>query len=149
MIFALIFGVLLGGLCVFLFMSMQSERSIKTFENIESSAATRRAMQAYQHEDAAIAIWELRHLADREAEQIRHEHVYTNEAKASLLMTRARLARLYHQQGNDPAAQTNSEIAISLLRGFPGNNRTATNLQSLLEFLRLTDAKATKEPRYR
>ncbi len=149
MIFALIFGVLLGGLCVFLFMSMQSERSIKTFEDVEAAAATRRAMEAYQHEDPVIAIWELRHLADREAEQFRHEHVYTNQAKAALLMTRARLARLYHQQGNEPAAQTNSEIAISLLREFPGNNSTATNLESLLEFLRLTDAKATKEPPYR
>lgn len=149
MIFALIFGVLLGGLGVFLFMSMQSERTVKVLEGAAATSATRRAMQAYQHENPPIAIWELHHLADLEAEQVRRERVYTNEARAALLMTRARLARLYHEQGNDPAAQTNSQIAISLLRDFPGNNTTATNLESLLEFLRLTDAKATREPQYK
>jgi hypothetical protein len=148
MIFALIFGVLLGGMAVFFYMSSQSERTVNNFAGAQSAGATSRAMQAYQHEDPAIAIWELRHLADREAEQLRRERVYTNAATAALLMTRARLARLYHEQGKDPEAQTNAQLAISLLRGFPGNNTTATNLESLLEFLRATDAKARKEPKY-
>jgi len=149
MIFALIFGLLLGGTGVFLYMSKKSQRAINSFQAAESADATGRAMQAYQHEDPAIAIWELRHLADREAEQLRQELVYTNAAKAELLMTRARLARLYHEQGKEPEAQTNAQLAISLLREFPGNNATATNLSSLLEFLRATDAKAKKEPKYR
>ena len=148
MIFALVFGALLGGMAVFLYMSNKSERTIKTLEGRESASATDRAMQAYQHEQPDIAIWELRHLADREAEQLRRERVYTNAAKAALLMTRTRLARLYHEQGKEPQAQTNAQLAISLLRGFPGNNTTATNLESLLEFLRATDAKAKKEPKY-
>jgi hypothetical protein len=148
MIFALIFGALLGGTGAFLYMSKKSERAIKIFEAAESAGATDRAMQGYQHEDPAIAIWELRHLADREAEQLRRERVYTNAAKAALLMTRARLAKLYHEQGKEPEAQTNAQIAISLLRGFPGNNTTATNLSSLLDFVRATDAKAKKEPKY-
>jgi hypothetical protein len=148
MIFALIFGALLGGTGVFLYMSKKSERAIKVFEDAHSAVATGRAMQAYQHEDASIAIWELRHLADREAEQLRRERVYTNAAKTELLMTRARLAKLYRDQGKEPEAQTNAQIAISLLRELPGNNSTATNLSSLLEFLRATDAKAKKEPKY-
>ncbi len=148
MIFALIFGALLGGMGVFLYMSKKSERTIKILENGESADATGRAMQAYQHEDPAIAIWELRHLADREAEQIRRERIYTNAAKAALLMTRARLARLYQKQGKEPEAQTNAQVAISLLREFPGNNTTATNLAGLLEFLRATDARAKQEPKY-
>ena len=149
MIFALIFGLLLGGTGVFLYMSKKSQRAIHSFQAAESANATGRAMQAYQHEDPAIAIWELLHLADREAEQLRQELVYTNAAKAELLMTRARLARLYLEQGKELEAQTNAQLAISLLREFPGNNATATNLSSLLEFLRVTDAKAKKEPRYR
>lgn len=148
MIFALIFGALLGGMGVFWYLSKKSERAINRFAAAESADATGRAMQAYQHEDPAIAIWELRHLAEREAEQLRQERVYTNAAKAALLMTRARLARLYHEQGKEPEAQTNAQIAISLLSGFPGNNATATNLSSLLEFLRATDAKAKKERKY-
>jgi len=148
MIFALIFGALLGGTGVFFYISKKSERAIKIFEDAESAGATGRAMQAYQHEDPATAIWELRHLADREGERLRRERVYTNAAKAALLMTRARLAKLYYDQGKEPEAQTNAQIAISLLRGFPGNNTTATNLSSLLEFLRATDAKAKKEPKY-
>lgn len=148
MIFALVFGLLLGGIALFAYMSKKLERDLKVFEGAESAAATSRAMQAYQHEDPAIAIWELRHLADSEGEQLRREHVYTNAAKAALLMTRARLAKLYHAQGKDPEAQTNAQIAISLLAGFPGNRTTATNLESLLEFLRQTDDKAKKEPKY-
>jgi hypothetical protein len=133
---------------MFFYTSKQSERTLKIFAGAESAGATRRAMQAYQHEDPAVAIWELRHLADREAEELRRERVYTNAATAALLMTRARLARLYHEQGKDPEAETNAQLAIALLRGFPGNNTTATNLDSLLEFLRATDAKAKKEPKY-
>ena len=148
MIFALIFGALLGGTGLYLYMSKNSERTIGSFQTAESAGATGRAMQAYQHEEPAIAIWELRHLADREGEQLRREPVYTNAAKAELLMTRARLAKLYHEQGKELEAQTNAQIAIDLLRGFPGNNATATNLSSLLEFLRATDAKAKKEPKY-
>ncbi len=148
MTFALIFGVLLGAIGMFFYVSSRCERTLKIFEGSESATATSRAMQAYQHEDPAIAIWELRHLADREADELRRERVYTNSAKASLLMTKARLARLYHEQGKDPEAQTNAQTAISLLREFPGNNTTATNLESLLEFLRATDAKAKSEPKY-
>ena len=148
MIFALIFGLLLGGIVMFAYVSKKFEQNLKIFESAESAGATSRAMQAYQHEDPAIAIWELRHLADIEGEHLRREGVYTNAAKAALLMTRARLAKLYHAQGKEPEAQTNAQIAISLLSGFPGNRTTATNLESLLEFLRATDDKAKKEPKY-
>src|SRR5690348_4553955 len=148
MIFALIFGLLLGGIATFAYLSKIYEQRLKNLEAVESTVATSRAMQAYQNEEPAIAIWELRHLADLEAQQLHQEHVYTNAAKAALLMTRARLAKLYHAQGKEPEAQTNAQSAISLLRGFPGNRTTATNLESLLEFVRETDDKAKKESRY-
>src|SRR5690349_21490881 len=148
MIFALIFGVLLGGIVMFAYMSKKFEQNLKSLEGVESARAASRAMQAYQHEDPAIAIWELRHLAESEGEQLRRERIYTNAAKAALLMTRARLAKLYHARGKDPEAKTNAQIAISLLLGFPGNRTTATNLDSLLEFVRATDDKAKREPKY-
>lgn len=148
MIFALIFGLLLGGIVTFVYLSKNFDRKLTALEDAKSTATTSRAMQAYQHEDPAIAIWELRHLADSEGEELRRETVYTNAAKAELLMTRARLAKLYHAQGRDPEAQTNAQIAISLLSGFPGNRTTATNLESLLKFVRETDDKAKKEPKY-
>jgi hypothetical protein len=147
-VFVLVFGVLLGGAAAFLYMSKESEQTLKNIEGAESARADSRAMQAYQHEDPAIAIWELRHLADRQAEEVRKERTYTNEAKAALLMTRARLAKLYHEQGREREAQTNAQIAISMLSAFPGTNATVTNLPSLLERLRQTDTQAKQQPRY-
>ncbi len=45
-------------------------------------------------------------------------------------MTRTRLAELYHEQGKEPEAQTNAQLATSLLRGFAGKTTTATDLES-------------------
>ncbi len=147
-IISLFLGALLAGTGVFLYMSKKSEQTLEIFEGAESAHAESRAMQAYQHEDHAIAIWELRHLADRQAEEVRKERVYTNEARAALLMTRARLAKLYQEQGRESEAQTNAQIAVSMLSAFPGTNTTVTNLASLLERLRETDSRAKQLPKY-
>ena len=135
-----LFVALLAGVGVFLYMEKESDQTLKIFEGAESSRAYSRAMQAYQHEAPAIAIWELSHLAERLTEEVRQERVYTNEAKATLLMTRARLAKLYHERGKEHEAQTNAQIAISMLSAFRGTNTTVTNLASLLEHLRQSEA---------
>ncbi len=45
-------------------------------------------------------------------------------------------------------AQTNAQIAVSMLSAFPGTNTTVTNLASLLERLRETDSRAKQLPKY-
>src|SRR5215210_4029998 len=109
---AFILGALLAGSGVFLYMTNDSQQMLSTFEEAESARAAIRAKQAYQHEEPTIAIWELRHLADMQTDELRQEQVYTNEVRAALLMTRARLAKLYHEQGRESEAQTNAQIAI-------------------------------------
>lgn len=68
-------------------MSNQAEQTLKIFEGAESARAHNRALQAYQHEDHAIAIWELRHLAEIQAGEVRQQSVSTNESKAALVIT--------------------------------------------------------------
>jgi hypothetical protein len=141
---AFIVDAVLAGAGVFLFIARESQQTQSVFQGARSAYAMSRAMQAYQHEEPAVAVWELRHLADMQSEELRDERVHTNEVRAALLMTRARLAKLYHEQGREPEAQTNAQMAIAL----PGTNTTVTNLPSLLDRLRQTDAQSKKEPKY-
>src|SRR6267154_5291824 len=109
-VIALVLGALMAGVGVFWYMAKESQQTLSIFEGAEFARASSRAMQAYQHEEPAIAIWELRHLADMEAEQLRRERVTTNEVKVAMLITRARLAKLYLQQRLELEAQTNANI---------------------------------------
>ena len=148
-VIAFVVGGLIAGAAVFCYMAKESHQTLSVFEGTEHAHARSRAMQAYQHEEPAVAIWELRHLADLEAEELHQGTVYTNEARAALLMTRARLARLYHHEGREPEAQTNANLAILLLNELSPTNSTVTNLTTLLERLQRTDAQANQEPSYK
>lgn len=141
-------GALLAGAGVFFYISWESQQFRTIFEGAEAARASTRAKQAYQHEEPAIAVWELRHLADLQTEELRKERVATNEIRAGLMMTRARLAKLYNQQGREAEAQTNANIAIRLLNEMAKTNPTVTNLATLLEHIQRSDAKAKQEPRY-
>ena len=147
-IIAFILGTLLAAAGVFVHMMKQEQKVLSIFKEGESARAAQRAKQAYQHEEPAIAIWELRHLVDVQTDKFRKEQVHTNEARAVLLITRARLAKLYHEQGREAEAQSNAQIAIKLLEAFSRTNNTVMNLPTLLEHLGRTDSRATKEPKY-
>lgn len=95
-----------------------------------------------------IAIWELRHLADVQAEELRAGRTDTNAAAAALLMTRARLAKIYQEQGRTAEAQTNAQLALKLLGGLPVPSRKITNMETLLENVRKTDLLMQKQPKY-
>jgi hypothetical protein len=146
-IIGLILGALLAVFGMFFYMENLLEDTVKTLNEAEIAKAHSQAMQAYQHEAPNIAIWELRHLADIETDQLQHERVYTNEIRGSLIVTRARLAKLYHGEGLENEAQTNAQIAISLLKTYSGK-QTVTNLTSLLDHLQEADEQLKKEPKY-
>jgi hypothetical protein len=148
--FLFLLGALLAGLGVFVYMAKDTQQALGIFEGAEYAQASSRTLQAYQHEPPAIAIWELRHLADIETEQLRvGGRTYgTNGMRIALMITQSRLAKLYHEQAMEAEAQTNAAAAICLLNVASATNSTITNLTSLLERLERTDAQAKKEPRY-
>ena len=146
----LLTGALFAGAGVFIFMAKDTERALTLFQTAECARASSRAMQAYQHEEPGIAVWELHHLADIETEYLQRGggDYGSNGMKSALMVTRSRLAKLYHQQGRKAEAQTNANAAIQLFSELAATNASVTNLESLLECLSRADAQAKREPRY-
>ena len=136
---ALAAGTVIGGLAAWCYVTKEWEDVFPEFTRPEYDHAYKRAMQAYYQQEPRIAIWELAHLATLQEELLGRERVHTNELRASLVLTRARLARLYTQTDKQPEAATNAGIAIHLLSGFSGTNTLATNLPTLLEHLQRFD----------
>ncbi len=62
-VFSFLAGALIAGVGVFYYMAKDSVDSAMLFALGDGATAHTRAMQAYQHEEPSIAIWELRHLA--------------------------------------------------------------------------------------
>lgn len=141
----LVIAFLLGTLIVaggaFWYETKQSEdfaKALKLLKAGELATAYTRAMAAYRDEDPRIAIWELTHLIALEQEDLKLG-LETNGALAGLMLTHARLARLYHQQGREVEAQTNADEAISFMRKLPGPDTAVTNLAGLLARLQELD----------
>ncbi len=115
-------------------------QALKLLKSGEEASAYTRAMSAYRDGDPSIAIWELTHLVALEKEEL-DLGVQTNGPLAELMLTHARLAKLYHHQGREAEAQTNADEAICFMRKLPRPDTTVTNLATLLVRLQEFDAR--------
>ncbi|HLH52350.1 MAG TPA: hypothetical protein VKY92_01845 [Verrucomicrobiae bacterium] len=115
-------------------------QALKLLKSGELATAYTRAMSAYRQEEPSIAIWELSHLVALEQENL-ELGLETNGAVAGLMLTHARLAKLYHQEGREAEAQTNADEAISLMRKLPKPDAMVTKMAMLLIRLQSFDAR--------
>jgi hypothetical protein len=120
-------------------------QALKILKSGEYATAYTRAMSAYRKEQPGVAIWELSHLVALEQENLKIGFE-TNEVLAGLMLTHARLAKLYHQEGQEDPAGTNANEAISIMRRLPRPDQTVTNLTTLLVRLEEFDG---REPQNR
>ncbi|SRR6266496_3951217 len=93
-------GALIVGGGVFYFMLRISEESFALAAQRDCAAAQTRAMQAYLHEGPAVAIWELRQLADLQNESVRLEA--DSDRSRNWQLTEDDGARYHRAQGNGP-----------------------------------------------
>ena len=118
--------------------SQKFSEALKLLKSGEFATAYSRAMAAYKHQEPSIAIWELSHLIALEQDEVK-SGFGTNGSLAGLMLTHARLAKLYHQEGREAEAITNADEAISYMRKLPRPDTTATNLPTLLVRLKEFD----------
>jgi|SRR5579862_3034414 len=115
-------------------------QALKLLKSGEFATAYTRAMSAYRQEEPSIAIWELSHLVALEQENLKLG-LETNGAVAGLMLTHARLAKLYHQESREAEAGTNADKAIAFMRTLPRPDTSVTNLTALLLRLQEFDAR--------
>lgn len=143
LLLAFFLGAIIVGGAAFWYETRQRDefsRALKLLKSEGYATAYVRAMAAYRDEEPTIAIWELTHLAALEQEEVKLG-VETKGASAGLMLTYARLAKLYHQQGHEAAAETNAAQAIFYMRTLPRPDTTVTNLPTLLARLQEFDAR--------
>lgn len=138
LIIAFLLGALVAAGGAFWYEAKQREQfaqALKLLRSGEEATAYTRAMSAYRDEDPKIAIWELTHLVAIEKENL-NLGLETNGELAGLMLTHARLARLYHQEGREAEAQTNADEAMVLMGKLHKPDPAITNMATLLVRLR-------------
>ena len=143
LLLAFFLGVLIaGGVAAWYEINQMNQvsNSLKLLKSGEYAAAYTRAMSAYRQEQPAIAIWELTHLLQTEHDEL-ELGIDRRASLTELMLTHARLAKLYQQQGQEAQAQTNAQQAISFMQQLPKPDTTVTNLPSLLARLQEFDAR--------
>ena len=141
-------GALIAGLGVFYFMAKESGESAMLWVFGDSARAHARAMQAYQHENPDVAVWELRHLVEVLSDHLEHGVEGPRSMRLQLFLAHGRLARLYQKMGDLENAQQCAEEAIAYNRRYSPTNHVATNIVSVLNLIQEFDKRAKVEPRY-
>ena len=147
-IVAFILGALIAGLGVWALMARDAARSFVLFALGDSVRAETRAIQAYQHEPPAVAIWELRHLAD-----LQHEYAArgVDDGKTGLMhdvITHGRLAGLYRTIGDQSNTTIHANIAIQAFLRATKPGSPITNAEALLGWIQLLDQRTRPEGQY-
>jgi hypothetical protein len=141
-------GALIAGVGVFYYTAQDSVDSAMLFALGDGAKAHTRAMQAYQHEEPSVAIWELRHLADLQAEHLKHGMDSERNLQLQLFLTHGRLASLYQREGAPEHAHEHGEKAIAYYAQYSPTNQFATNMTSLLDLIQQFDARAKVESKH-
>jgi hypothetical protein len=147
-VLGLLAGALIASGGVWYLMQRESNKTAMMFAFGDGAKAQQRAMQAYQHEDPDVAIWELRHLAELKAEHLRRGLDSSRSLQMWLFLTHGRLAKLYRQKTRESNALIHAEMAIAAYKHVNPTNSTITNFTTLLEWIQKIDERATKETRY-
>jgi spore cortex formation protein SpoVR/YcgB (stage V sporulation) len=143
LVIAFLLGALVAAGGAFWYEDRQTQdfaQALKLLKSGEYATAYTRAMAAYRQEEPSIAIWELNHLVALEQEDLKLG-LETNGAMAGLMLTHARLAKLYRQEGREAEARTNASEAITMMRGLPRPDTSVSNLTTLLVRLEEFDAR--------
>jgi hypothetical protein len=112
----------------------------QTLKFTELGDSENRAYQAYQHESIPVAIYALSVSLDKmkEAAQIGETRLLSKEILATdLMLTHARLAKLYEQTGQSDVAAQHLNEALNYAKA--GRQTWITNRDSLMNFVAKLD----------
>lgn len=98
-------GALIVGLGVFYVMARDAGRSAMLWAWGDGAQAHARAMQAYQHEEPGVAVWELRHLANLLSDHLELGVDGRRSLQLQLFLAHGRLAHLHHKMGKGLTAE--------------------------------------------
>ena len=146
-VISFIIGALIGAGALIYYDSQSTATALQLLKLGEAATAETRALQAYQHEEPAIAIWEMRHLIDLLTEHLEIGADTPKSLQFQLFLAHGRLASLYARQHDDALCSVHADKALGFYRGsYPTNQ--IVGVKGLLELIGQFDSRAQREPKY-